>query len=252
MAKSSSSELSKAKPISEIKQRNLWVIYGRSSSGKTALLGTFPKPMLYLRIGDDGANTIKQFEGIDIIDIKDIAHLERISAELREGSKYKTVAVDTFGMIVSEWIDENAIQKKKRVSQQMWGDMKVDTEKLIRMFHQNAKDHIVVLTCHEVADDSFEGLEDEILPDIRPAVSKGARSYLEGMANFGVHTVIKSKEVTNSEGKTEEVARYAIQLGANPYYWTKVQADPRTKIPKVIYNPTYKKIMKALEVNRDE
>ena len=44
--------LDKAVDISELGQRKLVVLYGKSNSGKTVTGATFPKPMLYLRIGD--------------------------------------------------------------------------------------------------------------------------------------------------------------------------------------------------------
>ena len=50
--------LSRAKPLSELNQRKLVVIYGKSNTGKTVFSSTFPKPMLYLSICDDGSNPI--------------------------------------------------------------------------------------------------------------------------------------------------------------------------------------------------
>lgn len=110
--------------------------------------------------------------------------------------------------------------------------------------HKVAKKHIVVLTCHE-AMDSIDGMEDEIMPDVRPSVTKGARTYLEGMANYGIHTTKISKEVQKGNG-TVEVVKYAADVGPNPYYWTKLQIDPSIKVPKRIINPTYDKIMSII------
>ena len=150
------SHLDKAQDISKLPKSNLWVIYGKSSSGKTELLSTFPKPMLYVRIGDDGSNTISGKKGIKALAPSSLTELKEIAQELKTDSKYATVAVDTFGLIVNEWIDKNAIQKKKKMTQQMWGDVKTDTEELIKLFHIIARNKIVVLTCHEVAD-TIEG-----------------------------------------------------------------------------------------------
>lgn len=244
--------LSTAKDVSTLGQRNLWVIYGKSGAGKTHLAGTFPKPLLYLQIGDDGSNTIKDVEGIKALRINSVEELRTVSEELRLDTKYKTIVVDTFSMVVNEWIDQNATAKKKRVTQQMWGDLKVDTEQLIKYFHINALDKTVVLVCHEVADEAVDGFEDEILPDIRPSISKGARTYLEGMANYGIHCAILKKEKSNNDGTVDTEFKHSAHLGANAYYWTKVQAPSTIKLPKVIVNPSYKKIMKFLEVKENE
>jgi hypothetical protein len=234
--------LDEAVDIKDLGQRNLWVIYGKSGSGKTKVLSTFPKPLLYLQIGDDGSNTIIDAEDVKAIRVKDSSHLKGLLQEARLDKKYATVACDTFSLFTNEWIDANAIQKKKRMTQQMWGDLKSDTEEIIKLAHILALKKIVVLTCHEGAD-AFEGMEDEITPDIRPSVTKGARTYLEAMANYGIHTTILEKQ--NDNGKT--LYRYAVHLASNPYYWVKTQKPANIKLPKLVYNPTYDKIMNLLE-----
>ena len=96
----------------------------------------------------------------------------------------------------------------------------------------------------EVAD-AFEGLEGEIAPDIRPNVSKGVRTYLEGMTNLGIHTCRLSKTV-QKDGKEKTLVKYACHLGANEYYWTKVQTKKGIEIPNIIVNPSYDKLMTIL------
>lgn len=236
--------------IKELGQRNLWVIYGKSNSGKTWVASTFPKPLLYLQIGDDGSNTISQVDGIWAIRIENVQNLIDVSKELLKDKKFKTVVVDTFSMLVNEWTSEKVTGKGKKMTQQLWGDLKNDQEDIIKAMYKVAKNHIVVLTCHE-STDSIEGMEDEITPDVRPSVSKGARTYLEGMANYGIHTTKIIKEVTKG-GTTKEIVRYAADIGPNPYYWTKLQIDPSIKVPKRIINPTYDKIMEIVSVTGDE
>lgn len=238
--------LDKAVDINTLGQRNLWVIYGKSASGKTTLVSSFPKPLLYLQIGDDGSNSIADVEGIKAIRIKDLAHYREILLELKTDKRYKTVVTDTFSLVVNEWIDANAVQKKKKVTMQMWGDIKTETEEFIKLNHLVAQNKIVVLTCHEVSD-SFEGMEDEIAPDIRPNVSKGVRTYLEGMSNYGVHTTVLTKEKEQPDGSTKPMIVYATHLASNPYYWVKTQKPSSVKLPKLVINPTYDKITKLMK-----
>lgn len=236
--------LDSAVDINELGQRNLWVIYGKSNSGKTYVSSTFPKPMLYIQIGDDGSNTIARVKGIKAVSLSSIKQLKDIAKELYKDKAYKTIVVDTFSLLTNEWVDENIIKKNKRMTQQSWGDLKTETEELIKEMHKLARKHIVVLTCHE-ATDSIDGMEDEISPDVRPSVSKGARTYLEGMANFGIHTTKISKEVTKGNA-TKEVVKYAADIGPNPYYWTKLQIDPSIKVPERIINPSYNKFIEFI------
>ena len=238
--------LDKAVDIAQMEQRNLWVLYGKSGSGKTHAASTFPKPLLYIQIGDDGANTIKNVKGIKILRPSTLAELKSIAIELMTDKKYATVVCDTFSMVVNEWINANAVQKSKRMSQQAWGDLMTDTQEFIRMWHMISLNKIVVLTCHEVTD-SFEGFEDEIAPDIRPNVSKGARTYLEGMSNFGVHMVVVSREVEQPDGSTKTIIKHAAQIAPNPYYWVKTQKPAEVKLPNLVINPTYDKIMGLIQ-----
>lgn len=238
--------LDRAVPISELGQSNLWVIYGKSGSGKTNLLASFPKPLLYLQIGDDGSNTIGDTEGIDALPVSSVKELQQALQEARLDEHYKTIAVDTFSLLVNEWTDENAVKKNKRMTQQMWGDLKTDTEELIKSAHILAKSKIVVLTCHE-ATDTIEGYEDEITPDVRPSVSRGARTYLESMANFGIHTAVNQKEKDMPDGSTKIVPVHIAHIGSNPYYWVKTQKPASITLPEAIINPTYSKIKKLLK-----
>lgn len=239
--------LSKAVSIEKLGQRNLWVIWGKSGTGKTALGATFPKPMLYIQVGDDGSNTIADTEGVMAVRAESLADLKDTAQGLMTDKKYKTIFVDTFSMITNEWIDKNATQKNKKMTQQMWGEIKIDSEELIKIFHKLALSHIVVLSCHE-SNDSIEGMEDEILPDIRPSVTKGARTYLEGMANYGIHTTkLKKTIISKKTGQEKEVVRYAVHIGANPYYWTKLQINPGIQVPDIVINPTYDKLMGVIQ-----
>lgn len=234
-----------AVPISELGQSNLWVVYGKSGSGKTELVSTFPKPLLYIQIGDDGANTISQKEGIDALRIENPTQLKEVLQEARLDKNYATIVVDTFSLVVNEWVDGNAVKKGKRMTMQMWGDMKTDQEELIKLAHILAKDRIVVLTAHEVAD-TIEGFEDEITPDVRPSLSKGARTYLEGMSNFGIHTAVLQREKDMPDGSTKVESVHVAHLGSNPYYWVKTQKPANIKLPDKLINPTYGKITKLL------
>lgn len=235
--------------ISELSHSSLWVLYGKSASGKTELLSTFPKPMLYVRIGDDGSNTISGKKGIQAVTADNPTQLKEIFRECLKDRKYASIGADTFSLVVNEWMDANAVKKGKRVSQQMWGDLKTDTEELVKLAHLVAQKKVVILTCHEAAD-SIEGYEDEITPDVRPSVSKGARTYLEGMANYGIHTTVVNKEVEKPDGTTKEITKYGIHLATNPFYWVKTQKPANIRLPKLMYNPTYDKIMGLMKGER--
>lgn len=230
--------------ISSLGQRNFWVLWGKSGSGKTKVASTFPKPILYLQMGDDGSNTIAHVEGIYAIRIDTVSRLKQALKELLHDKKYATIVTDTFSMLTNMWTDENIISKKRKMTQQAWGDLKVETEECIRLLYKLSRRHIVVATCHE-AIETVDGMEDEIIPDACPSVSRGARTYLQGMANYGIHTTKISRTVEKDGEEVEKIV-FAAHIGANPYYWTKFQIDSSIKLPAIMVNPTYGKIMKLI------
>lgn len=238
--------LEKAKPLKDAAQSALWVLYGKSASGKTTLASTFPKPLLYLAIGDNGQESIRDVEGIDIVPIDNVGQLTEALDEVDHNTQYKTVLVDTFGLVINEWIDAEVVKKKKKMTQQSWGELKTDTETLIRKLKGLAQARIMVLTCHEVTD-VIEGMEDELTPDVRPNVSKGARTYLEGMANYGIHCTIVQKEKTLEDGSTKTLKKYAVHLDTHPFYWVKTQKSASIKLPTLVLDPTYDKIVSLIK-----
>lgn len=238
--------LESAVDIDSVAHKQLWVVYGKSGSGKTHISSTFPKPLLYVGIGDNGSNTIREVKGIKAVIVNDLNEFKQLLGELAADEEYKTVVVDTFSLVVNEWVDSNVIKKGRRMTQQNWGDLKTDTEELIKKLHSLSAKKVVVLTCHEVTD-AIEGMEDEITPDVRPNVSKGARTYLEAMANYGIHTTVVTQEVEGSDGTTKEISRHAIHLAPNPYYWVKTQKPAQVKLPKMLLDPSYSKIMQLVK-----
>lgn len=236
--------------IGTVEQGRLWVLYGRSNTGKDTVAATFPKPLLYLPIGDDGRASIKNVSGIRTIKnpVPTPGKLKELLKSAQDDTKFKTIVVSTFSYFTTEWKTDKATSKNKRMSQQLWGDLATDTEEIIRLCQKLAETREVVLVCHEVMDDQINDMEDEIIPNIRPNVTKSARPYLEGIANFGVHCAKFNKEVEKPDGSTAVVARYGCHIGPSPYYWTKVQVDKSTKVPATLVNPTYDKIVAKLGI----
>ena len=161
--------------------------------------------------------------------------------------RYATIIVDTFSLFVNDWINENVASKGKKMTLQNWGELKTETEELVKYAHILAGTKIVVLICHE-NQNVIEGVEDEVLPEIRPSVSKGAMNFLEGMANFGIHCTVLSKTIIK-DGKEKVLTKHVAHIGPNPYYWVKTQKSAKVVLPDIVPNPSYEKIQKLLGGN---
>lgn len=246
--------IEKAKPLKDVPQNKFVVMYGKSNTGKTTLAATFPKPLLYVRIKDDGVNSINNIEGIKIVEAKTVNDIYIASKECITIDSYKTVLFDTFSFITEMWKEEQLSIKEstknskltvERMSQPMWGDLQTITNATINNLAKASTNKWVIVTGHQVVE-LLEGLEDELTPDGRISINKASRNHLEGLANLGLHTTRIKKEVMSADGSTTLKVKYAVDIGPNVTYWTKVQTTKDVKIPKRIINPTFDKIMEVI------
>lgn len=246
--------IEKAKPLKDVPQNKFVVMYGKSNTGKTTLAATFPKPLLYVRIKDDGVNSINNIDGIKIVEAKTVNDIYIASKECITIDSYKTVLFDTFSFITEMWKEEQLSIKEstksskltvERMSQPMWGDLQTITNATINNLAKASTNKWVIVTGHQVVE-MLEGLEDELTPDGRISINKASRNHLEGLANLGLHTTRIKKEVMAADGSTTLKVKYAVDIGPNVTYWTKVQTTKDVKIPKRIINPTFDKIMEVI------
>lgn len=119
---------------------------GKPKSGKTLILGSYPKPLLYISIGNDGGGRVlvmRYKNDIDkgLIKVKNIKNdpvingkiqvtsiekLAKILAELRKpgADKFATIAIDTIGAMQDDYKSYLEFCKGGRsLSQTEWGDV---------------------------------------------------------------------------------------------------------------------------------
>ena len=104
---------------------NIDLYMGKPKSGKTLIAGSYPKPLLYISIGNDGGGRVllmryrKDVENGNIkvknlkndpivngkIQTTSIEKLAKILAELRkpDSDKFKTIVVDTIGAMQDDY-----------------------------------------------------------------------------------------------------------------------------------------------------
>ena len=119
---------------------------GKPKSGKTLIAGSYPKPLLYISIGNDGGGRVLLMRYRDDVDkglikVKNLKNdpivngkinttsiekLAKLLAELRkpDGDKFKTIVVDTVGAMQDDYKSYLEFTKGgKSLSQQEWGDV---------------------------------------------------------------------------------------------------------------------------------
>lgn len=265
-----------SRPIAEVKPARSTAIYGRSGSGKTTLASTWPKPILYLNIKDEGTDSIADVEGIDVVDINSSDDMLEIilwcvKKANRGKLKYKTIIFDTMtqfqGMLVREKIAEAGKKLKKgqnpgdfgTLTQQEWGQIAGEMKKLI-MDARGIPDIESVFICQErifnAGDEEDDGA-DQIDPEVGPRLSPSVKDDLNASVSIIGNTFIRIKVTTKKDKKTLKKTKkiekqYCLRVGPNAVYTTKIRKPKGIEAPDFIIDPTFRKIKKIVKGIEDD
>jgi hypothetical protein len=247
------------KPVAEIAHTASYAIYGRAGSGKTTLASTFPKPMLLLDIRDKGTDSISDVKGIDVLPIEALEDIEDIYYYLRENpKKYKTLVFDTVtemqkivmkSVVLSKSkkkVDESRIGDWGSMARRDWGDVAGIMNKWIADF-RDLDMEVVFLAQERVknVDDDEEGEDNQLTPEVGPAVMPSIATTLNAAVNVIGNMFIRMKysNVVKGTKKTKRAEpTYCLRIGPNPIYTTKLRKPRSAEAPPYIEDPSYKDI----------
>ncbi len=263
-----------SKPINEVKHHGSTTLYGRSSTGKTTLASTYPKPILYLNIRDNGTDSIADIEDIDVVDINSSEELRDQILWLHKQARrdkliYKTVVLDTMTQLQSILVEEMGEKikarlesKKKRAGDfgslqlQEWGLIAGDMKAVIMDVRNLPVESVFIAQekVHNVGDDDDDGNE-QIAPHVGTRLMKSVDSDLCASTSIIGNTFIRVKTTKTKDPKTKKTTRtvekqYCLRLGPNEVYTTKIRKPKGIEVADYIVDPTFrklKKIMKGIE-----
>lgn len=183
---------------------------GKPKSGKTLIAGSYPKPLLYISIGNDGGGRVLLLKyGNDIkkglIKVKNLKNdspvngkisktsiekLAEVLAELRKpgADKFATIVVDTIGSLQDDYKSYLEFNKGgKALSQQEWGDvskMMLNIKDNMKRFSEEMHNKMVWVThTNEMELYETSGLNKElrIIPDL--TIKTGVK-YMKDASNI--------------------------------------------------------------------
>lgn len=182
---------------------------GKPKSGKTLIAGSYPKPMLYVSVGDDGGGRVLYMayrEDINkgLIKVKNLRNdmpvngkinktsIEKLGELLRElrkpdADQFKTIVIDTIGALQDDYKAYMEYTKGgKQLSTSEWGDvskMVLNVKDNMKRFSQE-KGTTFVWICHTKEMEMYEtsGLNQElrIIPDL---TKNSGNKYLKDASN---------------------------------------------------------------------
>lgn len=183
---------------------------GKPKSGKTLIIGSAPKPLLYISVGNDGGGRVllQQYrkdiqEGL--IKVKNLRNdpivggkiretsiekLAKVLAELRkpDADKFKTIAIDTLGGLQDDYKTYLETEKGgKSLSTQEWGDiqkMMLNIKDNMKRFSEEQRVKFIWVSHtreQEVYETSGLNKEIRIIPDL--TISTGVK-FMKDASNI--------------------------------------------------------------------
>ena len=210
---------------------------GKPKSGKTLIAGSYPKPLLYVSVGDDGGGRVlftKYRDEVEkgLIKVKNLKNdpvvggkiaktsiekLAMLLAELRkpDADKFKTIVIDTVGSLQDDYKSYLEFAKGGRpLSQQEWGDvakMVLNIKDNMKRFSEEQQVIIVWIT-HTSEQELYEtsGLNKEIriIPDL--TIKSGVK-YMKDASNI---FYCCRKTVINDDGERD--VKFLTYVGPHP------------------------------------
>ena len=121
-----------------------------------------------------------------------------------------------------------------------------------------AQHRVFNVSTDEEQDPKTAMLAPEVGPALMPSVMKHLNASVSVIGNTFIRTRVEERKVTKKIGvgrrakpkeTVEEVEHieYALRIGPNPLYTTKARKSKAIKLPDVIVDPDYNKIMKVLK-----
>lgn len=245
-----SNPLTRAKAVKDIVNYLVSLFYGRSGTGKTTLAATYPKKCLFLDFRDKGTDSIRDVEGIDVLEILEWDDVEDTYWALKKDAKsYKSLVIDTVSgmqtLAISKVKEDNNVGETENLSRRNWGEV----AGLMTTWIMNYRDlpmHVVFLAADRTknASDDDEDVDDERLePEVGPSLIPSVARILNASVEVIGNTYIRQRKRAEGD-KIIEVTSYMLRIGPHPYYITKIRSPKVFKTPGSIANPTFKKILK--------
>lgn len=245
-------------------------VYGQAKTGKTQFACTFPGPVLIMGTEDGTATIDPRRTDVDFLRVKSSDDIDRVTARIRDGWKYKSVAVDTAGGMQDIFLKEiaglNDIPITRNwgiATQQQWGQITGWTkERLARLFHL-AEDPAVALNVVVIAHERTFGAGNDpetggeiVNPVVGASLTPIAARWLDGAVDYlcqtfkrpqwKVHKVKAAGKETEQLVKTGKI-EYCLRTGPHQYFLTGFRLPGGRQPPDAIVNPDYDKVMKVIK-----
>lgn len=250
------SNLPKIVPVSQISNPRSFVFYGLPGTGKTTLAGSFPKPALLIDFNDKGTDSVSDVKDLDVAQVYTIDELEALYWQLQEGKlDYETVIIDTVTgmqqMIIADVTGAKESMKWGSMTRKQFGEVSATMKEMITNY-RDLPLNMVFLAQQRVfnIDENDELSDDELPPEIGPAIMPSIATHLNAAVNVigqtYIRLVVEYKENGKKKVKRERM-QYCLYVGPNPVRTTKIRKPKSVVLPSFLINPVYKDLISIIK-----
>lgn len=225
------------------------ISYGRSGTGKTTFASSWPKPMLILDIKDDGTDSVKDVDGVDVLSITNWEDIERAYWFLKSGKhKYKSIHIDTITQLQDK-CKEHVAGEGKLVTKNQWGEISGKLGTWLMNFRDLVDDELHVhfiaqdrLTESDNEDESDNEIDPVVGPRLMPSLASKMNAAVKVIGNTYIAEVMEKKD-----GEINRSERFRMRVGPHAYYITKIRKPKNSPVPEFLENPTFDDIIKLMQ-----
>lgn len=263
-----SDRLPGSRPVAEVTYNTSTLIYGRSGSGKTTLASTWPKPILYLNIRDNGTESIADVEDIDVKEITTGDEFKEVllwcAKQANRGKlAYRTIVLDTMSQLQTILVEELCAKKEAMLRKnkkmpgdygtltlQEWGLVAGDLKAAIMDVRNLPVESVFIAQerTFNMPDEEGEENIDQIDPEVGAKLMKSVKNDLNASVSIICRTFIRlrvEKKKDESGKRVREVkVVYCLLVGPHSVYTTKLRKPKGVELPDYIEDPTFRKINK--------
>lgn len=237
--------------VQEITSGQTALFYGRSSTGKTALSSTYPKKMLVLDIKERGTETIRNVEGIKVLQVDQWEEIEESYWYLKKGGHgFVTVSLDQITTMQDVAMDkvrrDDGLSETDLISKRNWGRISGLLKTWLLNFRDLRDDGInVIFLAHDRSNIPDDSEEDQLDPNIGARIMPSVSSFLNGAVDVIGNTFIQERMEGPKGAKVRKVS-YGLRVGPHAFYSTKLRVPIGSgiEVPDIILNPSYEKLQR--------
>lgn len=228
------------------------VVYGRSGSGKTTFSSSMPKPLLLADVKDRGTDSISDVDGISVLSVKTWADFEDLYWFLSKDTKFKSVVIDTVSQLQDLAILEVNSNSKAggwgTMTKQQWGEV-ASLLKTWLIRYRDLDKHVMFIAQDRVFNGDEESEDNGIDPQMGPRLMPSVASTINAGVDIVAHTFLRQHteiQVVNKKRVQKRQIQYAMRVGPNPSFITKIRKPKKVVVPEFIVNPTYDQVIKLV------